>query len=150
MTPKESKMRIGSGLLFLLMSVLYLGQVVSVINLPLAQRLGLQEQPDTIDLIYARDAARTPRWDLLSMWTLPLAGLLMLLDNSWWPHLALIGGAIYVDTGGRQAIKLRGYRRERVRVGDDQAVRLAFAVYGTFLLLGAVAIAVGLTELDPV
>jgi hypothetical protein len=143
-------MRIGSGLLFLLMSILYLGQVVSVINLPLAQRLGLQEDSETIDSVYARDTAGTAMWDLVSMWTLPAAGLLMLMNNSWWPHLALIGGAIYIDTGGRQAIKLIGYRREGVRVGDDQAVRLAFAVYGTFLLLGAVAIAVGLTELDPV
>ncbi len=140
-------MRIGGGILFLLMWVVYLGQVVSVINLPLAQRLGLQEQPDTVDPVYARDAAGTARWDLLSMWTLPLAGLLMLLDSSWWPHLALIGGAVYVDTGGRQGIKLLGYRREGVRVGSSQAVDLAFGVYALFLVLGLLAIIVALFEL---
>ena len=129
-------MLIAGGILFLSMWVVYLGQVVSVINLPLAQRLGLQEQPDTVDPVYASDAAGTARWDLLSMWTLPLAGLLMLLDSSWWPHLALIGGAVYVDTGGRQGIKLLGYRGEGVRVGSSQAVNLAFGVYGLFLAAG--------------
>ncbi len=143
-------MRVAGGVLFMLLWLIYIGQVISVVNLPLARRLGLQEPAETIDAVYARDTAGTARWDLLAMWTLPAAGVLLLTDNSWWAHLALIGGAVYLDTGGRQAIKLLGYRREGVRVGDDQAVRLAFAVYVLFLAVGGVAIASGLVALDPV
>lgn len=136
--------------LALLMWPIYLGQIVSVVNLPLAQRLGLQEPSDTIDTIYARDTAGTARWDVLSMWTLPVAGILMLIDNAWWPYLALIGGAVYLDTGGRQAIKLLGYRKEGVRVGTSQAVRLALAVYAVFVILSAIAITIALIEIDPI
>ena len=135
--------------LALLMWPIYLGQLISVIDLPLAQRLGLQEQSDTIDPIYARDTAGTARWDLLSMWTLPVAGILMLIDSAWWPYLALIGGAVYLDTGGRQGIKLLGYRKEAVRVGTSQAVRLALGVYAAFVILGAIIIAIALIEIDP-
>lgn len=142
-------MRIRGGILFLLLWIIYIGQIISVINLPLAQQLGLQEQPDTIDPVYARDAAGTARWDLLSMWTLPLAGLLMLIDSSWWPYIALIGGAIYVDTGGRQGIKLLGYRNEGVRVGTSQAVNLALGVYALFLFVGLLAIILALVEVAP-
>ncbi len=135
--------------LALLMWPIYLGQIVSVVNLPLARRLGLQEPPATIDPIYARDTAGTARWDVLSMWTLPAAGILMLVDNDWWPYLALIGGAVYLDTGGRQAIKLLGYRQEGVRVGTSQAVRLALAVYAVFVIVGAIVISIALIEIDP-
>ena len=135
--------------LFTSMWVIYLGQVVSVVDLPLARRLGLQEPADTIDAVYARDAAGTARWDLLSMWTLPAAGVLMFVDNPWWPYLALIGGAVYVDTGGRQAVKLLGYQREGVRVGTPQAVRLAPVVYALFVILGLLALGLGLVEVDP-
>ena len=142
-------MRIAGAVIFMLMWIIYIGQVISVVNLPLAQRLGLQEQPDTIDPIYARDAAGTARWDLLAMWTLPVAGILMLVDSAWWPYLALIGGAVYVDTGGRQGIKLLGYRNERVRVGTSQAVNLAFGVYALFLVVGLLAVIVALVEVAP-
>ncbi len=140
-------MRIASAVIFSLMWVIYLGQVVSVVNLPLAQRLGLQEQPDTIDPVYARDTAGTARWDLVAMWTLPAAGILMLTDSSLWPYLVLIGGAVYVDTGGRQGIKLLGYRTEGVRVGTSQAVRRALGVYTLFVIVGALGIAAGLLEI---
>ena len=135
--------------LALLMWPIYLGQIVSVVDLPLAQRLGLQGLADTIDPIYARDTAGTARWDVLSMWTLPVAGILMLIDSAWWPYVALIGGAIYLDTGGRQGIKLFGYRSEGVRVGTRQAVRRALAVYAVFVILGAMSIVIALIDIDP-
>ena len=72
-------MQLALAILFLLMWPVYFGQLLSAVHLPLAQRLGLQERPDTIDSVYARDAAGTARWDLLSMWTLPLGGVLMLI-----------------------------------------------------------------------
>ena len=142
-------MQIAAAVIFMFMWVIYIGQVVSVVNLRLAQQLGLQETPDTIDPIYGRDTAGTARWDLVSMWTLPAAGILMLTDNSWWPYLALIGGAVYIDTGGRQAIKLLGYRNEGVRVGTNQAVRRALTVYAVFLIVGLIAIVAALLEVDP-
>ncbi len=142
-------MRVVAAIACLLMWPIYLGQVVSVINLPLARRMGLQEPAETIDPVYVRDTAGTARWDVVAMWVLPLAGVFMLADASWWPYLALIGGAVYIDTGGRQGVKLVGYRRERVRVGPEPAVRLAFAVYAIFVIVGALAIGAALAEVAP-
>ena len=141
-------LQVVAGVVFVLLWLIYVGQLVSVVNLSLAQRLGLQEQPDNIDPIYSRDAAGTARWDLVSMWTLPAAGILMLIDHSWWPYLALIGGSVFVDTGGRQAIKLLGYRREDVRVGTVQDVRRALGVYALFVIVGGVAITLAIIEVS--
>ena len=55
-------MRVAGGVLFMLLWLIYIGQVISVVNLPLARRLGLQEPAETIDAVYARDTAGTARW----------------------------------------------------------------------------------------
>jgi hypothetical protein len=138
-----------AGIVFASMWLVYAGQVISVADRPLAERLGLQEDPDTVDQVYRRDTAGTAVWDVLTMWTLPAAGLLMILAHPWWPYLALVGGAVYVDTGGRQAIKLLGYRREGIRVGTPRAVSVALGAYAVFLVLGAAAIILALIAIDP-
>ena len=135
------------GVVFSLYWLIYLGQVISVANLRLARRLGLQEEAATTDTQYQRDTAYTARWDVLSMWVLPLSGTLMLFSHAVWPYLALIGGALYLDTGGRQYLKLAGLKAEGVRVGTRQNVRLALSVYLSFIAAGFAAIGIGLWQL---
>lgn len=138
------------GVAHLFLWPIYLGQILSVVNLNLARRLGLQETEDTTDAQYRRDTAYTARWDILSMWVLPLGGTLMVLDHALWPQAAAVGGALYLDTGARQFLKLKGLRSEGVRVGTDQNVRLALFVYSAFFVLGLVGIGSGLLGLgDP-
>ncbi len=130
--------------MFSLYWLIYLGQVISVANLTLARRLGLQEGADTTDTQYQRDTAYTARWDVLSMWALPLGGTLMLFGHPFWPYLALIGGALYLDTGARQYLKLAGLGAEGVRVGTRQNVRLALSVYVSFAAVGLAGLVSGL------
>jgi len=42
-------MRIVAGILFSALELIYAGQIISVINFRLAQRLGLQGKPENID-----------------------------------------------------------------------------------------------------
>ena len=86
------------GILCTAMSFFYIGQLISVIDFPLAQRLGLQESADDADPIFARLELGTARWDLFVLWVLPGAGILMLIAHPLWPIAALVGGAFYVDS----------------------------------------------------
>lgn len=131
------------GVLFSFYWLIYVGQIISVADLALARRLGLQEDADTTDVQYQRDTAYTARWDALCMWVLPLGGTLMLLDLQIWPYLALTGGALYLDTGARQYLKLSGLKAEGVRVGTRLNVRLALSVYVSFVAVGLVGLGVG-------
>ena len=132
------------GILFAFFWLIYLGQVISVVNLDLARRYMLQEKAEDIDLQYQRDTAYTARWDILSMWVLPLAGSLMLLDQPIWPYLAMIGGALYLDTGARQYLKLHSLKTEGVRVGPPANVKLAYSVYTAFIVVGLLGIGIGI------
>jgi hypothetical protein len=141
-------MRIALGFVFVLWWPIYLGQLVSVVNFPLAQRLGLQEKPGTADPLFSRLELATARWDLVSLWVLPMAGILMLVDHSWWPVFALIGGGAWADAGGREAVKVLALRQHGVGVGTPKESRLAlWGAYPGMVISGGLGIAAGLVEI---
>ena len=139
-------MKVLFGVLCLIAGLLYIGQVISVVNFNLAQRLGLQESPDHADPISSSAELWAARWDLLWLWTLPAAGALMLIDQWLWPYAAMIGGAAFFDAGGREAAKVLGLKQAGVGVGSRRELRVIIA---TFVFLGAAglfAIGFGLSE----
>ena len=128
--------------------ILYLGQLVSVVDFGLAQRLGLQEKPENVDPLFGRLELQAARWDLLWLWILPAAGVLMLLDHAWWPYVALVGGGATVDTGGREAVKVIGLRAGGVRTGTPGEDRLKGTVFKYFVVVGLLAIGAAIQELS--
>lgn len=126
------------GWIFLLIpGLLVAGQAVSVVNFPLAQRLGLQEKAGSSDPLKLRAELYTACWDLPVLIWLPAAGVLMLLQHAWWPYLCLIGGAVFVDAAGREAAKVLSMKAEGVRVGTHVEQALMF---GTYVLMGALGL----------
>ena len=105
---------------------MYLAQVISSINFKFAQQLGIQENPEATDKILQRSEKYTAYWDLVTLWCLPLAGFFMIIDHNWWPIVALIGGAIYLDTSGREAAKNISFRHEGIRVGSEKQKSVFF------------------------
>lgn len=125
-------------IMLILGGILYAAQVISTIDFRLAQRLGIQENPDESDPLLQRAERYTAYWDLVTIGWLPLAGLLMIIDHAWWPIVALIGGSIYFDASGREAVKILSFRHEGIRVGAQMQQRLFFASYGVMALMAIV------------
>jgi len=98
----------------------WIGQLISGINFQLAQRWGLQEKSCGTDPLFRRAEKNAARWDSFVLWTLMAAGILMLIDNSWWPFLSLLAGGIYLDGAGREGAKYLSLHREGVRIGTSR------------------------------
>ncbi len=126
-------------LLIVFPGLLYVGQVISSVNFPLAQKLGLQENPDESDRLLQRAERYTAYWDILMLVWLPLSGALMVTDNSAWPLVGLIGAAVYLDASGREAAKILSFKHEGVRIGAPNQYRLFFS---TYLIMAVLAIVV--------
>lgn len=126
---------------------LYVAQVISSINFSLAQRLGIQEKPEETDSILQRSERYTAYWDLIAVGWLPLAGLLMIIDHEWWPVFLLMGGGIYLDASGREAVKNMSLRHEGVRLGTEKQQRGFFATYIVMFVIALVSIAYAISEL---
>lgn len=125
---------------------LFLVQLISSINFPLAQKLGLQESADNADPLLLRAERYVAYWDLLSLIWLPVAGLLILLNHPYWPHLSLIGGAIYIDAAGREAAKNLSFRHQGIKAGTRQQQKLFFSTYVIMIILGITTVAYAFTQ----
>jgi hypothetical protein len=137
---------IGWGVL-ILGGALYLAQVISSVNFELAQRLGIQENPEDTDSILQRSERYTAYWDLVTLGWLPLAGILMIFNQEWWPIVSLIGGAIYLDTSGREAVKNISFRHEGIKTGADKQQIIFFASYIVMAVIAIIVITYSVTVL---
>ena len=78
---------------------------------------------------------------------LPLAGILMIIDHKMWPIVSLLGGAIYLDTSGREAAKYISFRHEGVKIGTDKQQKIFFSSYLVMAAMAILIIAYSLSEL---
>jgi len=115
--------------------ILYIAQIISSINFDLAQRLGIQESTGYTDPLLQRSERYTAYWDLLTLLWLPLAGILMIFNHQLWPIMSLIGGAIYLDSSGREAVKNISFRHEGVKTGTIKQQRIFFTSYIVMFVL---------------
>jgi hypothetical protein len=134
-------------LLIILPGILYVGQIISSVNFPLAQRLGLQENPDETDPLLQRAERYAAYWDLVTLGWMPLSGVLMVLNNSAWPLIAFFAGAIYLDTAGREAAKVLSFKHEGIRIGLANQQKLFFSTYFIMAALAIVVVIYALREM---
>jgi hypothetical protein len=80
--------------------------------------------------LYRLAELNAARWDAAVLWSLVAAGILMLLDQKWWPYVALISSGIYLDTAGREAAKYLSLFKGGVKTGTAKEKRIALAFYG--------------------
>ena len=134
-------------ILLILGGALYLAQIISSVNFKLAQNLGIQENPDNADPLLQRSERYTAYWDLIVLGWLPLAGILMITDYKFWPIASLVGGAIYLDTSGREAVKIISFRHEGIKIGTEKQQKIFFTSYIVMAVMAILIIAYSLNEL---
>jgi hypothetical protein len=128
-------------------TLLYAGQFISVVDFPLAQRLGLQENPEAADPLASWLELMTARWDIVLLWIPPVAGLLLLLDHAWWPPAYLIAGGVYMDTGGREWAKIQGLATQGVPIGSAKETLVMKVTYGFFIVTGIAGVVLAFADL---
>ncbi len=77
------------------------GQAVSWLAPATAVRFSLAEGEDTVDPTFFADVRGEALWDTLTLWTMPVAGVLLIADNAAWTYFGLVGGAMYLYFAGR-------------------------------------------------
>ena len=116
----------------------WIGQVINASSPTIAARLGLTEPESDVDPTYYVDGRGEAFWDALILWTLPAAGLLLILNNPWWVYFGLVGGGMYLYFAGRMLVVRRAMLQRDIRIGKPDTVKLYNAV---LILWGLIAVA---------
>ena len=122
------------------------GQLYSALTPKLVPRQRAQDEGSGPDRLYRRLERNSALSDLFVIWTLPVAGILMLLDHSWWPSVALVAAGACAASGGRELAKMLSFRNEGVAIGGEGEIRLALTFVGLWAILAVILGAYGLLE----
>ncbi|UCG22722.1 MAG: hypothetical protein JSW55_11105 [Chloroflexota bacterium] len=127
------------GLVLILFTLIlcWLGQVVNAAAPDFAARIGLAEPESDVDRIFFLDGRGEAIWDALILWSLPVAGILLLLDSPSWAYFGLFGGGMYLYFAGRGLVVRQVMRRHDVTIGKPETQKLFSAV---LILWGLIAV----------
>ncbi len=117
------------------------GQTISLFSPALAAGWGLTEDEEEVEATYWADVRAEARWDFLTLWTLLVAGVLLVVDAAAWPYFGLVGGGIYVYFAGRGVLARLEMQRRGFRIGAPANVRAAYFFLPMLGAVGAVTIA---------
>lgn len=124
------------------------GQVISWFAPDLGARLKLMESKDSVEPVYYADVRGEALWDTLTLWAMPLAGALLIIDNTAWPYFGMTAGAVYVYFAGRGIVTRRAMQQRGYRIGDPENVITAYAALAVWGLVGAVTLIAATTVLS--
>ena len=101
------------------------GQVIYAISPRLGARLGVGEEKSDVHPVFFIDARGEAIWDAMILWTLFLAGVLLLINHPLWPYFGLVGGICYLYFAGRNLVTRKMLQKHNVSIGTSRNINIA-------------------------
>lgn len=134
-------MNVAWGIVLVVLGLLaWAGQVYSWMAPTAAARLGLTEAEESVYPAFYADVRGEAAWDALTLWTLPVAGILLVADAAVWAPFGLIGGGMYSYFGGRGIFSRISLRARGHAIGSPGSVTTALFALGLWLAVGVITI----------
>jgi hypothetical protein len=144
----ETKMNIIWGvILFIIASIGYFGQAISAFWPETATKLGLTEPEADVDPTFYADVRGEAFWDTAILWTLPVAGVLLVLNSPVWAYFGLVGGGMYLYFAGRGILVRRVMQRRGIRIGSPDTLKVAYIFLTLWGLAAVITIVLAIAAL---
>ncbi len=124
------------------------GQVVSWFSPVTAVRWQLAEAEEDVEPAFWADGRGEALWDILTLWTMVVAGVLLIADASSWAYFGLVGGGMYLYFGGRIIFTRVAMQRRGLRIGAPQNVRLGYIFGALWATMGLITILAAIASLE--
>lgn len=125
----------------------WLGQAITAFSPKAALKLGTTEPESDVDPTFYVDIRGESIWDTMILWTLPVAGILLMLDNSLWAYFGLVGGGMYLYFAGRGITVRLAMQRRGIRIGTPKTLTAIYVFLVLWSLIAAVTIIVAVAAL---
>jgi hypothetical protein len=136
------------GLVVVLLSLLcWAGQAISSIAPARAVRLSLMEDEGDVEPAFFADGRGEAAWDSLTLWTMVVAGALLIVDRAAWAYFGLVGGGMYVYFAGRGIFTRVAMLRRGLRIGTRANQRIGLVFLSIWGAMGAITIVAAIAEL---
>ena len=120
--------------------ICWLGQIIATFFPKLAVKMQLVEPESEVDPTFYADARGETIWDSFILWTLPVAGILLILNNDYWVYFGLIGSGSYLYFAGRGIVTRLVMQHRGIRIGAPGTLKLFYAFLVLWSLIAIVTI----------
>jgi len=134
-------------ILFIISSIGYFGQAITAFWPGTATKLGLTEPEADVDPTFYADVRGEAFWDTAILWTLPVAGVLLVLNSPVWVYLGLVGGGMYLYFAGRGIVVRRLMQRRGIRIGMPESLKVIYIFLILWGLAAVITIVLAITAL---
>ena len=85
------------GIIVIVISVIaWLGQTIAALSPTTAEKLGVTESEADVDPTFHADGRGEAFWDMVTLWILPVAGILLVVNNPLWIYFGILNGFLIV------------------------------------------------------
>jgi len=134
-------------ILIIISGIGYFGQVISTFWPETAVKLGLTEPEADVDPAFFADVRGEAYWDTLTLWTLPVAGVLLVLNNPAWAYFGLVGGGMYLYFAGRGIIVRKVMQRRSIHIGNPESLKMIYLFLFLWGLAAVITIILAIASL---
>ena len=114
----------------------WIGQIIIVYSPKVAEKINIIEPESDVDKTYFLDMRGSAIWDVFSLWILPIAGILIIINNFLWTYFGLIGGGMYLYFAGRGIASHLVMQRHGIHIGRSKKVRIKYLILTVWGLMG--------------
>lgn len=123
------------------------GQLLSLVAPDLAAKLGLTENEADVEPVFWADARGEALWDVATLWSMVVAGVLLVAGSDAWAYFGLAGGGAYLYFAGR-GIAVRVTMMQRgFRIGGAESTRVGLIALAVWGVMAAITVAAAVVEL---
>jgi hypothetical protein len=87
-------------------------------------------------------------WDAAILWTLPVAGVLLILTNPLWTYFGLVGGGMYLYFAGRGIVVRRVMQRRSIHIGMPESLKTIYSFLALWGLAAVITVIMAVVALN--
>jgi hypothetical protein len=134
-------------ILTIISSLGYFGQAITAFWPGTATKLGLTEPETDVDPAFYADVRGEAFWDTAILWTLPIAGVLLVFNSPVWVYFGLVGGGMYLYFTGRGIVVRRVMQLRGIRIGMPEALKVNYIFLAVSGLVAVITIVMAIAAL---
>lgn len=135
-------------IIIILVSIAWIGQIISAVSPRMAAKLGVCEPETEVDKTFFIDQRAEAIWDSFTCWTLLAAGILLVLDIKIWVYFGMIGGSIFFNFSGRGIITRIALQRKGISIGNAKNLAINYLFLSIWLVMSIITVIMAISALS--
>ena len=127
---------------------IWIGQIIIALSPSLAEKINIIEPESNLNETYFLELRGSAIWDALSLWILPLTGILIIINNDLWTYFGLVGGAMLLYSVGRTISSNIELIHNNINIGTSKRVKVKLLLLAFWGVVAIVTIILSLIKLN--